>query len=235
MLFKSSKKIDVDKVNQKIVEIVCKVIFVVVVLLGSYTIIDNVKHIMNLNIPREIGSEKLKKFKSLVREFNKKVDLIENMKSDSYTEEELKTLKKNFKELKEEINLSKLNDINGGYYNSSEYFEIMYGGYDGASLIGVTGSGNSVKIIDIISKHLKYPELEKSMIRNGRYVMGLNGAVNKEYDNIVFHGGNRNFYLIEPIYYPDNDGVIMNINVYVMNYYVDLADIVLEIGGGNND
>lgn len=205
MFFKSSKKIGVDKVNQKIVEIVCKVIFVVVVLLGSYTIIDNVKHIMNLNVPREISSDHLKEFKQLVKEFNQKVDLINDMESNSYSKEELSELKKYFKNLKGEIALSKLNDIEGGYYNGSKY--------------------------------LKYPELEKSMIRNGRYVMALNGSLygSSEANNFIFRGGDKNFYLKEYVYSQRFDSTVMRIHIDIMNYYVDLANLALEIGGVNND
>lgn len=199
------------------------ILFIIIIIIGSYLIIDIGLYLFNINRKIEVSYNVINKINTDMKKLDDNIILINNIQSSNYDNKDLEELKKLFNEINDELNKEVLR-IKDKKYTLIEYYDTFYnknktGSDEYNSLI----KAKEKKIKSILGKYLKYDDNMYDLLKNDSYINLLEETINKKsaYYSIVKADYN---------YFKESNKYILSIYETTIKKYINLTNIVLELG-----
>lgn len=199
------------------------ILFIIIIILGSYLIIDMGLYLFNINRKIEVSYNVINKINTDMKKLDDNIILINNMQSSNYDNKDLEELKKSFNEINNELN-KEVSRIKDKKYTLIEYYDTFYnknktGSDEYNSLIKV----KEKKIKSILGKYLKYDDNMYDLLKNDSYINLLEETIDKKSAYYSIVKANYN-------YFKESNKYILSIYETTIKKYINLTNIVLELG-----
>lgn len=200
-----------------------KVLFIIILILGSYLIINMSFYLFNINRKIEVSSSVLNKINMDMKKLDDNILLIENMQSSKYDEKDLKELQSSFDEINIELN-EIISRYNNKRYTLIEYYDTFYNKDKvGSDEYNTMIKAKEKNIRSILGKYLKYDDNMYDLLKKDSYIDILDGTIDKKaaYYSIV---------KADYDYFKKTNKYILSKYETTIKKYISLTNIVLELG-----